>query len=589
MRHMTKAKAVAVALLLLLVAACQSASPTPSGTLSPTLVPPTPSVQPTSTVSPTPAASKTTPQATATPVPKATPVPAKYAMPKGQRGGSLRIAGFADVPHRDVHQTIQETLASLGPGLAYSRLLRLRSGPESEQPSLILECDLCLSWELTPDFAYEFQLRPDVKWQDLPPVDGRPLVADDLVFSYERLRTPGWPNAPLFSSIGEIEALGPHTLRVELASADADALLSLADGHAKIVAREVVEQYGDLRDSPVIGTGPWIWEETTAGVGTNFRRNPDYFEDGLPLLDQLQIKAIRTPEGDLSLTETRLAAFQGGMVDVALLPPQEWRQLEDSNSGIASIISRQAGTGVALSMNVQAPPLDRLSVRRAILNSLDPWDYIDTLWSGQGFVSLGVPVQGPDWLLGRDEMRTQHFADPGAARELLAASGVPGTVDIELTVRTEEQGEIYLDLAERIAKDLRRVGFNPTIRRLNPLQFSEAVLEHRDYELALGVLPPTSTTNSFLMGLLHSEGRWNVTGHQDSVLDAMIQQQAAEFDPEQRKRQLAEIQRYVLNQAYLFTPVSDGSRWVFNQDVKGFYPNTALSEYNYWSRVWLER
>ena len=589
MRHMTKAKAVAVALLLLLVAACQSASPTPSGTLSPTLVPPTPSVQPTSTVSPTPAASKTTPQATATPVPKATPVPAKYAMPKGQRGGSLRIAGFADVPHRDVHQTIQETLASLGPGLAYSRLLRLRSGPESEQPSLILECDLCLSWELTPDFAYEFQLRPDVKWQDLPPVDGRPLVADDLVFSYERLRTPGWPNAPLFSSIGEIEALGPHTLRVELASADADALLSLADGHAKIVAREVVEQYGDLRDSPVIGTGPWIWEETTAGVGTNFRRNPDYFEDGLPLLDQLQIKAIRTPEGDLSLTETRLAAFQGGMVDVALLPPQEWRQLEDSNSGIASIISRQAGTGVALSMNVQAPPLDRLPVRRAILNSLDPWDYIDTLWSGQGFVSLGVPVQGPDWLLGRDEMRTQHFADPGAARELLAASGVPGTVDIELTVRTEEQGEIYLDLAERIAKDLRRVGFNPTIRRLNPLQFSEAVLEHRDYELALGVLPPTSTTNSFLMGLLHSEGRWNVTGHQDSVLDAMIQQQAAEFDPEQRKRQLAEIQRYVLNQAYLFTPVSDGSRWVFNQDVKGFYPNTALSEYNYWSRVWLER
>ena len=589
MRHMTKAKAAAVALLLLLVAACQSASPTPSGTLSPTLVPPTPSVQPTSTVSPTPAASKTTPQPTATPVPKATPIPAKYAMPKGKRGGSLRIAGFADVPHRDVHQTIQETLASLGPGLAYSRLLRLRSGPESEQPSLILECDLCLSWELTPDFAYEFQLRPDVKWQDLPPVDGRPLVADDLVFSYERLRTPGWPNAPLFSSIGEIEALGPHTLRVELASADADALLSLADGHAKIVAREVVEQYGDLRDSPVIGTGPWIWEETTAGVGTNFRRNPDYFEDGLPLLDQLQIKAIRTPEGDLSLTETRLAAFQGGMVDVALLPPQEWRQLEDSNSGIASIISRQAGTGVALSMNVQAPPLDRLSVRRAILNSLDPWDYIDTLWSGQGFVSLGVPVQGPDWLLGRDEMRTQHFADPGAARELLAASGVPGTLDIELTVRTEEQGEIYLDLAERIAKDLRRVGFNPTIRRLNPLQFSEAVLEHRDYELALGVLPPTSTTNSFLMGLLHSEGRWNVTGHQDSVLDAMIQQQAAEFDPEQRKRQLAEIQRYVLNQAYLFTPVSDGSRWVFNQDVKGFYPNTALSEYNYWSRVWLER
>ena len=588
MSHITKARTMVMAALLLLVLACESASTTPTSIPSQTPMPTPLTVTAAPTVPPTiDALPIVTPRPTATPVP--TPAPAKYAVPFGKRGGTLRIAGFADVPHRDVHQTIQETLASLGPGLAYSRLLKLRSEPSAEQPSLLLECDLCVSWELTADFDYIFQLRPDVRWQDIPPVNGRSLVADDIVFSYERLRTPGWPSASLFSSFGEIEALGPHTLRIELALADADALMSLADGHTKIIAREVVEQYGDLRDSPVIGTGPWIWEETTEGVGTTFRRNPDYFEDGLPFLDQLQIKTIRSPEGDLSPTETRLAAFQRGIVDVAVLPPEQWREVVDSNTGIASIISRQSGAGVALSMNVQAPPLDRLSVRRAVLNSIDPWEYVDTLWSGQGFVSLGVPVQGPDWLLGRDEMRTQHFADPGAARELLAASGVPGTVDIELTVRTEEDGQIYLDLAERIADDLRQVGFNPRIRRLNPQQFSEAVLDHRDYELALGVLPPTSTTNSFLMALLHSEGRWNVTGHKDSVLDAMIQGQAAEFDPEQRKLQLVDIQRYVLDQAYLFTPITSGSRWVFNQDVKGFYPNNALSEYSYWSRVWLER
>ena len=475
----------------------------------------------------------------------------------------------------------------MGPGLAYSRLLKLRPRAEAEQPNLLSECDLCLSWRLTPDFAYEFQLRTGVRWQDIPPVNGRPLVADDLVFSYDRLRTPGWPSAALFSSIGAIEALGPHTLRIELALADADTLLALADGHSKIVAYEVVEQYGDLRDSPVIGTGPWIWGETVAGVGTNFIRNPDYFEDGLPFLHELEIMTIRPSERGVSAANMRLAAFQGGLVDVALLPPEEWRKLETSNSDIVSIFSRQAGTGVALSMNVQAPPLNRLSVRQAILRSVDPWDYVDTLWSGQGFVSLGIPVQDPDWLLGRAEMRTQYFADPGAARELLAASGVPGPVDIELTVQTEEFGEVYRDLAERIAGDLRQVGFKPTIRRLNPVQYSETVFGLQDYELALGVLPPT--TSSFLMALLHSEGRWNLTGHQDSGLDAMIQEQAAEFDPEQRRLRLMEIQRYILDQAYLFTPITGVSRWVFNQDVKGFYPNTALSEYDYWSRVWLER
>ena len=56
--------------------------------------------------------------------------------------------------------------------------------------------------------------------------------------------------------------MGPGSLRLDLGLPDADALLSLADGHAKVVAAEVVERFGDLKDSPVIGTGPWIWDET---------------------------------------------------------------------------------------------------------------------------------------------------------------------------------------------------------------------------------------------------------------------------------------------------------------------------------------
>ena len=477
----------------------------------------------------------------------------------------------------------------MGPGLAYSRLLKVRSGPETDQPSLVLECDLCLSWELTPDFAYVFELRPDVRWQDISPVNGRPLTADDLVFSYERLRTPGWPNAGLFDSIGDVEAMDPNTLRVSLATADADVLLSLADGHSKIVAREVVEQYGDLRDSPVIGTGPWIWDSTENGIGTRLSRNPNYFEEGLPYLDWLEILAIRPLDASLSPDKARLAAFQVGAVDVALLPPPEWQAVLSSNTDTASIITKQAGTGVVFSMNVQSPPLTELGVRRAILRAIDPWDYVDTLWSGQGFVSLGIPVQGADWMLDRDEMRSRHFADPGTARDMLTETGISVPKDIELTVRTEGFGQVYLDLERRVASDLREVGFNPIIKRLNPAQFSESVLEHKDYQLALGVFPPAATTNSFLMGLLHSGGRWNIAAHQDSVLDGMIESQAAQFDPELRRELLKDIQRHVLDQAYLFSPISGASRWVFPQDLKGFYPNTALSEYSYWSRAWLDR
>ena len=173
-----------VALLLL---ACNAATPTPtpisSGptpppTSKPTATPvpatatPRPTVTP--TVQPTPA-----PQPTATATPRPTPTPVAPP-PSGVTGGSLTIAGLADIPHRDFHQSVQETLTSLGPGLAYSRLLRLRTGPEQGLPSLLLECDLCLSWEMTSDLSYEFRLRPDVHWQDISPVNGRLLVAEDL-------------------------------------------------------------------------------------------------------------------------------------------------------------------------------------------------------------------------------------------------------------------------------------------------------------------------------------------------------------------------------------------------------------------------
>jgi peptide/nickel transport system substrate-binding protein len=468
-------------------------------------------------------------------------------------------------------------------------LLRLRTGPLVEQPSLLLECDLCQSWQLTEDFAYEFQLRPNIQWQDIEPVNGRELVADDLVYSYQRMQTPGWPNATLFSDrgIGSFEAPDPHTLRVNLAFLDNDALLSLADGHSKVVAREVVEQYGDLKDSPVIGTGPWIWEETKPGVGTKLSRNPDYFEAGLPFLDELAIKLIKPSDVTAPAAQERLAAFQAGLVDVLILPPEGWGQLYNSSAEFNSLVSHQAGSGVVLSVNVQAPPFDDPAVRKALFKALDPWEYVDLLWAGQGSVSAGVPVPSPDWLLTSEEMRNDYLANPSKSRDLLIGTSQRLPLDIELTVG--EFGDIYLELGRRVAEDLRAVGFNPTIRALNPAHYNEVLLgPNKDYQVILGTIPPTSTPNGFLLGFLHSGGPANITGHHDSTLDALIERQAAELDPELRQQQLAEIQRYILGQAYMFSPVTGSSRWVFGWDLKGFYPNTALSEYIYWSRAWLE-
>ncbi|MFQ6030036.1 MAG: ABC transporter substrate-binding protein, partial [Dehalococcoidia bacterium] len=361
-----------------------------------------------------------------------------------------------------------------------------------------------------------------------------------------------------------------------------------ADGHSKIVAREVVEQYGDLKDSPVVGTGPWIWEETTEGVWTKLTSNPGYFEAGLPFLDELEIKVVKPSNPRISASQEQVAAFQTDLVDLMTVPPREWRQLYASSLEFNTILSHQAGAGLLFALNVQSAPLDDRIVRQSIFKAVDPWEYVDIIWSGQGSVGIGMPVSSPDWQLTRREMRDRYFANPSEARDVLVAEGIP--IPLELDLIVADSGDIYLELARRVADNLKTAGFNAHIRALHPTHFNELLLgPGRDYQLALGPIPSATTTNGFLFSMLHSGGPGNIAGHQDRTLNAMIEEQAGEFNPERRQGQLLAIQRHVLEQAYLFSPVSSSYRWVFDWDLKGFYPNNSLSEYHYWSQVWLEQ
>ena len=533
--------------------------------------------------------------------PVATPLPAPAVVPGSsethtndgngpQRGGRLVLATMADYPHRDVHQGYQETMTTLAPGLAYSRLLRLDTGAGLEQPNLVLECDLCESWELTPEMSYVFHLRPEVYWHRAWPVEGRQLVADDLAFSYERMRTPGWPGEARFADrgIGEITALDARTLEVKLEFRDADALLALADGHSKIVAPEVVERYGDLRMAPVIGTGPWIFEQTTSEGFTDYNRNPDYYEAGLPYLDGMTVKAVKAPGPEGSLNSKRLALFRAGQIDVIVAPPTDWVYLEQSKDEFNSRISHQPEIGMVMALNTQAAPLDNLAVRRAIFRAVDPWEYVDVGWAGQGGVGLGMPLPESYWQLERGEMLANYLGSHSGARDILADNEIFYPPALEITVAN--LGPDYRRVAVQAAQDLESVGFETTVKLVKPAQLRDAMFgAEGTYQIALAPVPPHPTTNGYLYSALHSGGPGNIVNHQDQALDTLIERQAAELDPEQRREKLLVLQRHVLEQAYMFSPITGSYRWVFDWDLENFYPNTALSENHYWAEAWLRQ
>ncbi len=455
--------------------------------------------------------------------------------------------------------------------------MRLRSGPDVPLPSLAVECELCERWEMDDDGAFVFRLRPGVTWQDVEPVNGRVLTAGDVIYSYERQSQNDRPNAVLLGAIDALEALDEGTLRVSLSLPDADFLLSLAHGHSKIVAPEAVALNGDLRDGPTVGSGPWTLVETGPDSIHAFSRNPSYFEKGLPLIDRLLIHVITDPT-------VRSAAFRVGSIDVEQMDGAEWMSYRQRNPSAPFLAAPEPTGGVEVGLNADLPPFDDVRVRRAAFLAMDPWGAIDDVWMGSAFPAPGFHLASPDWLLPDDELRS-YFDDPPGARELLGEAGV--YLPLPVVIRVGDFGDGYLSHAERIADEMRGVGFDADVEVMNRRAFGDEVWSGGMYQMFVGPPAPSATPNGYLLPVLHSRGRLNTMGAADAELDGLIEEQAVEGDPAARREAILAIQRRALGEAYRFMPAARISIWTWSDRLRGFHPNFAAFEYSHWSRVWL--
>lgn len=580
---------VAVSPTVSIAAPTPAANPTQSAAVAPTatapIAPPidTPAVAPTN--APASATPMTAPVATAS-LPTATPAALPTEAPPQTKsdgvdryGGTLNLVSRSGIRHQDVHRDVSAALAAWGPGMAYSRLMRFKSGADTALPSLAVECELCADWTMVDDTAFEFKLRDDVAWQNLPPVNGRRLVASDIAFSYARQREEGAPNAPLLHIIDAVEAPADDTLRIGIQAADADFMSALADGRSKIVAREAVALTGDLRAGPTIGSGAWVLVETQPDAVHIFERNADYFEPDAPYVDRLRIQVIAD-------AGTAYAAFRVGGVDVHRLQPSEWADFREQQPGASMLEYEESGTGLEVAFNATAPPFDDVRVRQAAMLATRPWDAIADIWQGAARLAQGMPLARADWRLPDDEMRG-YFGDPARATRLLADAGAALPLDVVISVGDFDAP--YLRHAERIADEMRAVGFAPQLDVVNRRRFGEEVWFGGEYEMFAGPTAPVSSPNGYMLAALSGKGAWNSTGHSDAALDALIEAQAQEYDGDLRAKLAREAQRLALQNGYRHMPAAAVSLWARWPRVQGFHPNFAGLEYSHWARVWLQK
>src|ERR1700675_4884398 len=177
----------------------------------------------------------------------ATLSPASVRAQTPKSGGTIALRLW-DPPHFDPYLQVSYK-THIVYSFTHSRLVKHKVGPAVVPGTFAIEGDLAESWSQPDETTYIFKLRRAVRWQPKPPVNGRELTAEDVVYSVERFRTvTGNANAYMLSSVDKIEAPDKYTVKFTLKEPYVWFLDMLANSHAvAIIAKECVEKFGDLK------------------------------------------------------------------------------------------------------------------------------------------------------------------------------------------------------------------------------------------------------------------------------------------------------------------------------------------------------
>lgn len=485
-----------------------------------------------------------------------------YADPKAPKGGRIVFG-------------IQGTFDSLNP------LIVLGVAPDAvpkyvQQSLLYRSADepftayglLASQVELDPDrtrLAFEIDERASFS-------DGKPVTAEDVLFTVEMLKTKGKPfHRSSLSGITRASAPSPRRVEFELGDG-ANRELPLVIGALPIFAKHATdaETFGDTSFKPALGSGPYIVSEVRPGESLTLKRRADFWGEALPLMrglfnaDELRYDFYRD-------SNALFEAFKAGLCDIRLeSDPTRWMTGYDIPAVHEGRIVREmlhfdtpkGMTGLVF--NTRRPIFADIRVREA-LGLLFDFEWVNrnlfhgvyrragSFFSDSELSALGVPADQRE--------KTLLAAFPGAVREdvmtgawrpsetdgsgrdreqarkaldllneagftlrdgtLRNGKGEPFAFEITVTNRPQER------LALNFAQSLGRLGIAAQVRLIDDVQYWRR-LSAFDFDMVQWTWPASASPGNEQIGRWGSanaerKGALNYAGVRSPAVDAVLQ------------------------------------------------------------------
>lgn len=459
------------------------------------------------------------------------------------------------------------------------------------------------SWEQPDALTYIWHVRPGIHWQDIPPVNGRELVANDLVYTYHRQcgLGSGYTEPSPFAFFEElthiesIEATDKYTVVIRMTDAQPGFPMYWgAEGLLPIVAPELIETYGAFGDwkDVAIGTGPFILEDYVKGSALTFSKNPNYWatdekypENRLPYIDECRINII-------SDKSTRLAALRTGKLDIMYgITGKEKINLAKSNPELKSYMTYSESKNIG--MNYWAEPFTDRNVRKALQMAMDLETIADMYFKGyaDSFPSLAGPGLGTDYWTPLDEypeeVQEGFTYNPEKAKALLAEAGYPNGFTTNVVTR----GFAYVDLLEITQAYLADIGVTLEI---NAMEYTtgNGYLYGRQHDQMYYLRASGHFTPEQILLYWYKDVAWNWGDINDPLFNERVDAVLAEADPVNRAEMIKEANVYGTSQFWgIFMPVEQtfnmGQPWI--EGWQGEYRVGAYWTAPVFARVWINQ
>ncbi|MEM8876848.1 MAG: extracellular solute-binding protein [Pseudomonadota bacterium] len=453
----------------------------------------------------------------------------------------------------------------------------------------------------------EFKLRAEARFST-----GERVTADDVLFTWELLRTKGRPNhRNFYNRVVEAEKIDARTIRFTF-DENGDRELPLILGLMPVlsVQQTDAEAFEETTLDGLVGSGPYTLAEAEPGAAVVYRRNPDYWGRDLAVnqgrynFDTIRYDYYRD---DNAVFE----AFKKGLYDIrGEGDPAQWATAYNFPAvDDGRVLLEELETGLPKGMlafvpNNRRPPFDDVRVRKALIRAFDfewinqslyhglyertgsffqgsalsargqaadapelallePWsDYVEpALLDGTGQMP-STDGSGRDRSMLRDALGLLKRAGFESREGKLVNAGTGQPFSFEILVASRDQERLAL----AYARTLERLGIEVAVRLVDSAQYQRRRTSY-DYDMiqfrwGASLSPGNEQRFRWSSEGVKTEGTFNFPGVSNPAVDAMIDALVAAQSREDFEAAVRALDRVLLSGHYVIPLFHLPRQWV---------------------------